>query len=101
MIIKHKYHAQITEVDNIKFGSKKESAYYSKLKLAQQSGELLFFLRQVPFDLPGGIKYRADFMCFWKDGLVEVIDVKGFMTELARTKIAMVKDLYKIDVRIV
>jgi len=100
-IIRHKYNAQRTEFDGKKFDSKKEAHFYAKLKLAKESGELLFFLRQVPFDLPGNIKYRADFMCFWEDGTVEVIDVKGYMTEMARTKLAMIKDVYNIDVKIV
>lgn len=38
------------------------------------------FLRQVPFHLPGGVKYLADFVVFTASGVVEVVDVKGVRT---------------------
>lgn len=65
---RHKYSAKAVVADGIRFSSKKEARYYSDLKLAQKSGELSHFLRQVSFDLPGGIKYRVDFVEFWKNG---------------------------------
>ncbi len=99
--LKHKYNAKPTTIDEIKFPSKKEAAYYQKLKFAQKSGELLFFLMQVPFKLPGNITYRADFMEFWKDGNAKVVDVKGFMTPVSQLKIKQIEDLYNIEIHIV
>jgi hypothetical protein len=77
---KHKYNAQRAERDGFKFDSKKEASYYDKLVLAQQSGELLFFIRQVPFHLEGNVVVRVDYMEFWADGTVRVVDVKGYKT---------------------
>lgn len=96
--MRHKFNAKITECDGIKFHSKKEAAYYIKLKLLQKSGELLFFLRQVPFHLPGNIVYRLDFMEFWKDGEILFVDVKGMKTPQYLSKKKMVEALYPITI---
>ena len=89
-----KYNNKKATVDGITFDSKKESLYYQKLKLAKQSGELLFFLRQVPFHLPGGVRYLLDFQEFWADGRVQFTDVKGYRTDKYLVKKKMVEDLY-------
>lgn len=101
MPIRHKYHATPTVNDGIRFDSKKEAAYYEKLKLWRSAGEVLFHLRQVPFDLPGGVKYRADFVIFWADGDVTVVDVKGFDTPQSKQKRKQVEALYPIEIQIV
>lgn len=97
-VLRHKFNAKRTECDGIKFSSKREAAYYQQLKIAQQSGDLLFFLMQVPFNLPGGVKYRADFMEFWLDGTVTVTDCKGFRTPEYITKKKLVESLYPIEI---
>jgi dsDNA-binding SOS-regulon protein len=76
----HKYSAQRTERDGFKFDSKKEATYYDKLVKFQEAGELLFFLRQVPFHLEGNVRVVVDFMEFWADGTVRIVDVKGYRT---------------------
>jgi len=76
--IRHKFNAVRTEVDGVKFSSKKEARYYGDLSLAQKSGQLLFFLRQVPFHLGGGVRYVCDFAEFWANGEVRFVDTKGF-----------------------
>lgn len=82
----------------IRFQSKKEARYYDKLKLAEQSGQLVFFLRQVPFHLPGGVTYRVDFQEFWADGDVRFVDVKGHRTkEYIRAK-KQVEALYPVEI---
>jgi len=96
----HKYKAQPQKVDGIRFDSKKESQYYGQLKLLKKAGELDFFLRQVPFELPGGIKYRLDFMEFYKDGTIKYVDIKGFMTPVSKMKIKQVEDLYPIKIEV-
>ena len=95
MRMQHKYNAVITEVDGIKFRSKKEAKYYDLLKIAKRSGDLLFFLRQVPFHLPGGLRYIVDFVEFWKNGDVIFRDVKGMKTPAYVRNKKMVEDLYK------
>ncbi len=97
---KHKFSAKITKVDGIKFHSKKESMYYGVLKDMQRSGELLFFLRQVPFHLPGNIRCVIDFMEFWANGDIKFIDVKGIDTLLSKTKRKQVEALYPIKIEL-
>jgi hypothetical protein len=98
---KSKYNNVRTEVDGIKFPSKKQAAYYQKLKLARETGELGYFLMEVPFKLPGGVTYRADFIEFWKHGdgyKVVVTDVKGMLTSVYKLKKKQVEALYGIKI---
>ena len=101
----NKYNAKRTLVDGITFDSKLEADYYVKLKGRRECGVVKWFIRQVPFGLPGGITWRADFLVVWSqyvgDQDVEVIDCKGVMTDVARIKIAQVEALYGITVKIV
>lgn len=97
----HKFNAVRVEYDGIKFDSKKEGNYYLDLKMAKQSGELLFFLRQVPFHLPGRVTYRIDFQEFWADGSVRFVDVKGMKTKDFIMKKKMVEDLYPVEIEVV
>lgn len=94
--ISHKYGAIPTEVDGIKFSSKKEAKRYRALLLLKESGELLFFLRQTPWHLPGKVKYYSDFFCFWKDGTATVEDVKGIKTSMYILKKKQVEALYGV-----
>ena len=94
----HKFNAIRTEIDGIKFASKKEAAYYQQLLLRRQAGDIIFFLRQVPFHLPGGVRYVIDFVEFLTDGSVRFVDVKGFKTSEYRAKKKMVEALYPIAV---
>jgi len=94
----HKFHAQSTETDGIRFSSKKEARYFGQLQLARKSGELLFFLRQVPFHLSGGVRYVCDFAEFWKSGEVRFVDVKGFHTSQYESKKRMVEALYPVTI---
>jgi hypothetical protein len=97
-VIKHKFRAIPTTIDNIRFASKKEAKYYSELLVRQKSGEVVFFLRQTPFHLPGGIKYVCDFTLFLANGSVEFIDVKGMKTPIYITKKKIVEDLYPVNI---
>jgi hypothetical protein len=100
--LQHKFGAKPVERDGIKFPSKLEGRYYAKLKALQKSGELLMFLRQPLFDLPGCVTYRADFIEFWKDGSVRVVDCKGMETAEFKAKKKMVEELYPhIEIEIV
>jgi len=97
---RHKFKAKPSEEDSIRFASKKERAYYQGLKLRQKSGEVLFFLRQAPFHLPGNVRFVVDFIEFWSDGTVHFIDVKGFDTPLGKIKRKQVMDIYPIKVEV-
>jgi hypothetical protein len=97
----HKFHARPTDVDNIKFASRKEARYYKELILRQKAGEVLFFLRQTPIHLPGGVKYVCDFQVFLSDGTVQFVDVKGMETDIFKLKKKQVEELYPIQLTIV
>lgn len=97
----HKYKAIRTELDGIKFDSKKEAAYYLDLKRQKDAGFVLFFLRQTAFDLPGNVKYRCDFQVFYVDGRIRFIDVKGMQTKDFIMKKKMVEALYPVEIEIV
>lgn len=103
---RHKYRAQRTEVDGIRFDSKAEARYYRQLLARRDAGEVLFFLRQVPFHLPGGVRYVVDFVEFLapvseQAGLVRWVDVKGMETESFKAKKRMVEALYPIEITVV
>jgi hypothetical protein len=49
----------------LKFDSEKEARRYDELVLLQKAGEVLWFIRQPQFELPGGTVYRADFLIVW------------------------------------
>jgi len=97
-MIRHKFNAAPCEADGIKFPSKKERKRYLELQILKSAGEILFFLRQVPFHLSGGVKYICDFLIFWQDGSVTIEDVKGYKTDLYKTKKRLVEGSYPIEI---
>ncbi len=100
-IHRHKFGAVSCERDAKKFPSRLERRYYDQLKIRQQSGEVLFFLRQVPFDLSGGVKYVCDFQVFLSDGTVEFVDTKGRDTAMSIAKRKIVEGSYPVEIKIV
>lgn len=98
-MLKHKFGAIRTEIDGIKFDSKKEAKRYQELLYLQKTGEVLFFLRQTPFHLPGNVKYLCDFVVFWKNGDITFEDVKGIKTPMYSLKKKQVEALYPIEIK--
>lgn len=94
---KHKYNAEKTEVDGIKFDSAKEARHYADLKLLERAGVISDLKLQPRFLLQEGfiynkrkerkIEYVADFQ-YVKDGRTVVEDVKS---EATRTPLYMLK----------
>ena len=83
-----KYGNRRVEVDGMKFDSKREADYYlTNLLILWRGGRLKLLARQVPFDLPGGIRYVADFVTVDADGNVRVIDAKSEATRKNRVYI--------------
>ena len=99
--VRHKLHAVATESDGIKFSSKKEARVYQNLKLQQAAGEVVFFLRQVPFYLPGGVKYVCDFQVFYAAGNVRFLDAKGMQTESFKAKKRLVEAMFPVEIEMV
>lgn len=96
--MRHKFNAIRTTVDDISFSSKKESEYYRMLKLRQMSGEVLFFLRQVRFDLEAGLRYTVDFMEFHADGNIHFVEVKGMRSKDYIMRKKLVESQYPIKI---
>lgn len=97
-MIRHKFHAKPTECDGIHFSSKKEAKRYTELKLLQNTSEVLFYLRQVPFHLPGNVRYVCDFMVFWANGEITIEDVKGMKLPLYEAKKKILEATYPIEI---
>lgn len=96
---KTKYNANKVEVDGIKFDSKKEADYYSELKLRLQAGDIKGFCRQAEFILANNVRYKADFVIFNNDGTSEIIDVKGFKTDVYKLKKKLFEDKFKLKIK--
>jgi len=99
--LRHKFNAKPTVYDGIRFDSKKEGNYYLDLKLRIKAGEVIFFLRQVPFHLPGGGKLVLDFLEFHKDGTAHFVEIKGFETKEWKIKKRIVEAIYPIEIEVV
>ncbi len=96
--------------DGIRFQSKAEGNRYLDLKVRQKIGDIDYFLMQVPFHLPGNIKYRCDFMVVSNSDdrdfppYIEFEDVKSPITAKKPDFIRnckQVKALYGVDIKVV
>lgn len=92
---KSKYSSAKTDIDGIRFDSKKESEFYAELKLREKAGEISHlrlqprYLLQEAFKHDGKqyreIEYVADFE-YVENGVTVVVDVKGFKTAVYMIK---------------
>ncbi len=104
----NKYSAVATVVDGIRFDSKLEARRYNELVTLRKWGEVSFFLRQVPFHLPGGVIYRVDFAVYRRvPGPIEHAfqvkfeDCKGFQRQDSKNKIKQVEALYGVQIELI
>ena len=89
-----KFGNKLAIVDGIEFDSIKEAAYYQFLKKELAAKRIIRFNRQVPFfiELNGKRRtYYADFVAYYPNNKIKVIDVKGFRTETYKAKKMAVK----------
>lgn len=92
-----KYGNRRVEIDGMKFDSQHEAdVYFGTLLPSWKCGTYKLLARQVPFDLPGGIKYIADFLTVSVDGHVAVIDAKSAATRQNRVYINKKKQMKAI-----
>lgn len=82
------------------FDSKLELACFLEQRERCAAGELAWFLRQVSFPLPGGVRYRCDFLAVLAVGGVEVIDAKGVLTKEFVIKAKQMLAVYGIEILI-
>jgi hypothetical protein len=103
----NKFHATPTVSNSIRFASKGEAALYDRLRMLESAGLIHYFLRQVPFHLPGNIVYRADFMVvmndrFHKNGVTRYLDFKGGpLHPIFVLKRKQVEELYPVKIEVV
>ena len=94
----HKYRAQPTTVDGIRFASKKEARRYTELRLLERAGRITNLRRQVRFKLVQTVVYVADFT-YEESGENIVEDVKGFKTPTYKQKRRLMQDQHGITIR--
>lgn len=105
----NKYHVAKKEdriYNGILYASKKELLKAQELDLQVNAGEIDFWLRQIPFMLPGGVIYRLDFMTFTEVETlplyeIHYIEVKGKELALGRTKRKQSEAIYNISIEVV
>jgi hypothetical protein len=97
--LKHKFGAKRCARGEIKFPSQLERAAYDTLQALKANHSILFFLRQVPFDIPGA-KHIVDFLVFTQDRVL-FIEAKGKDLSLGKLKRQQVEQLYDIDIHVV
>lgn len=91
---RNKYGNRRVTVDGMKFDSQHEAEVYQQLMLMVRAGELKTVLRQVRFDLPGGIQYIADFVTITPDMKIgAVLDAKSAITKKNRVYINKKKQM--------
>lgn len=107
-----KYRNEPVIRDGKRFDSKLEADFYDLLCSAWTAGHVRWFVRQVPFELQGGVKYRADFCVFWRvvdpvtqadhgHSRIEVVDCKGVITQESINKLKQVQEAYGVTVQLV
>lgn len=77
----NKYRAQPTMLNGRRYASKHEAERAAQIRLLWQGHEIAAFAEQVEFLLPGGIRYRADFILLHRDGTFTIEDAKGVRTK--------------------
>lgn len=92
----NKYKNHKTIYNGIEFDSCKERDYYLQLLLLQRAGVVdkidrqVKYILQAPFVYQGhkerAITYYADFKVYYTDGRIEVVDVKGYRTDVYKLK---------------
>lgn len=104
-----KYHSTPTDVNGIRFDSKREANRWAELRLMERAGKIQKLKRQVKYLLiPSQYRdgkcvereccYLADFV-YIKDGHLVVEDCKGFRTPEYRLKRKLMLERY--DIRLV
>jgi hypothetical protein len=107
----NKYGAKKTELDGIRFDSKREANRYAELKLMERAKEISHLERQHRFTLIGEQKdedgkiierpvtYVADFVYRDKEGHTVVEDAKGVKTEVYKIKRKLMLMIYGVRIR--
>lgn len=97
-----KYRAIPTEVDGIRFSSRKEARRYSELKLMERAGEISGLSLQPKFPIIiNGVKvctYIADFDYLIQSGERRIEDVKGMKTPIYNLKKKLMRAVHSVEI---
>jgi len=96
-----KYKAIKCESEGIKFPSQLERNCYLVLQQLKKDEKIDFFLRQIPFDLPGNFIHRVDFAVFSDSNGATFIEAKGKDIAIGKMKRLQVEEIYKIKIEVV
>jgi hypothetical protein len=96
---KSKYRNKKIKIDGHIFDSIKESEYYLELKIRLKANDILGFCIQPFFILSNSISYRPDFIVWNLDGTTEIIDVKGYKTDVYKLKKKLFEEKFKLKIK--
>ena len=113
-----KFRNKTVTVDGIAFDSNKEAEVYKELVKCKESGEIISFEMQKRYELipaqygmipvkgkltrrciERAISYLADFVLYYPDGEVVVLDPKGNKTDVYRIKKKLLLMVWKIKIK--
>lgn len=85
-----KYHSETSQVNGVTYQSKFEAAYAQELDLRVRAREIVSWERQIKCEIViDGIKictYWVDFLVHYPNGDKELVETKGFETDLWKIK---------------
>lgn len=82
---RNKYNARRTEYNGRVYDSAHEAEVAQQMDFRLRAGDIRGWIPQVEFALPGGVKYRADFVVLRNDGRYDVVDAKSDATRKDKT----------------
>ncbi|MBP3409423.1 MAG: DUF1064 domain-containing protein [Clostridia bacterium] len=82
---RNKYNARRTEYNGRVYDSAHEAETAQQMDFRLKAGDIRGWIPQVEFALPGGVKYRADFVVLRNDGRYDVVDAKSDATRKDKT----------------
>lgn len=103
---RNKYNNIRTAYKGQVFMSKKEAQYCRELDILKNARipkhKVVSYETQVPFPIVVNnqkiCNYLADFKVLYQDGRIEIVDVKGFRTEIYKLKKKLVEAQYGIKI---
>ena len=99
---RNKYNARKTEYNGHIYDSAHEAQIAQQMDFRLRAGEIRGWIPQVEFNLPGSVKYRADFVVLRNDGRYDVVDAKSEATrkdKAYRIKRRQMQEVLGIEIR--
>lgn len=96
---KAKFKNKKTVVDGWLYPSKLQAQCKQDLDLMQAAGEVLWYIEEVPFRLPGHAVHRVDFLVVTPRG-VRLIEAKGRDHPMGKLKRRQVEEIYGVKIEL-